>query len=494
MDKSILLIGSGIGGLSCGVKLAQQGIDVTLFEKEPRTGGYATSFSRRGYHFDLALHVVPSGGPGQEFASMVNSLGLADDIKFIRLKQGFNVILGDYRFQMPNSYSQLIKKLCLEFPAEKENIHRFSEDLEKHVTRYIPIFDYTIPNYRALPSFLPKIPAFLKHCKQGTKGYLKQFFNDGRIIAILFQPAAFMGIPMRDFPAVNFMMMFYLLMKNGMYTIAGGGQALTSSLKKRFQQLGGTLITKTQVERIIIKDRMAVGVMTSEGREYRGSSVIAANNIYDVVNDLVGRSYFSKSYLDNLDSLSPSISVLALNLGIDCHPKDLGVNIHISMIFPDSDIDRCMDEQRQQIDINGFSITAHCNSEPESVDNKHYSLSLIGGTDPDQWLTMSDEEYYREKERIIKQLINKTEALFPGLKSHIQVTDLATPRTMQRYTANPSGSIMGFNCTCGSHRQIMQAANIPISNLSMGGAWTSRLGGFMQSMKSGILAAEQIKS
>jgi len=494
MTKSILLIGSGIGGLSCGVKLAQQGIHVTLFEKEHRVGGYATSFGRNGYQFDLALHVVPSGGSGQEFASMIASLGLADDIKFIHLKQGFNVILGDYRFQMPNSYDQLMEKLCLEFPTEKDNIDRFRKDLEKYVTSYLPIFDYTIPNYRALPSFLPKIPAFLKHSKQGTKSYLKQFFNDDRIMAILFQPAVFMGIPMSDFPTVNFMMMFYLLMKNGMYTIAGGGQALTSALKKRFQQLGGTLVTKTQVDKITIENGRAVGIMTTEGRKYNGSGVIAANNIYDVVNNLVGRSYFSKSYLDNLDSLSPSISVLALNLGIDCHPQDLGIQSHIGMVFPDSDIDRCMDKQRQRIEMNGFSITAHCNSEPKSVDNNHYSLGLISGTDPNQWLSMSDEKYCREKERIIKQTIDKADALFPGLKSHIRVTDLATPRTMQRYTANPSGAIMGFNCTCGSHRQIMKAANIPISNLNMGGAWTSRLGGFMQSMKSGILAAEQIKS
>lgn len=493
MAKSALIIGAGIGGLSCGVKLAQQGVHVILFEKEARTGGYATSYRRKGYHFDLALHVVPSGGPGQEFAAMVDCLGLSDDVKFIKLKEGFNVILGDYRFQMPNSYEELIKKLCLEFPGEKDGLHRFSKDLEKHVISYAPLFDYTVSKYRSLPSFLPKIPAFLKHSMMGTKKYFKQFFNDDRIMAILFQPAAFMGIPMRDFPTVNFMMMFYLLMKNGMYTIAGGGQALTDALKERFQQLGGTLMTNTSVEKIIIKDKKAMGVMVSDGTQYDGDAIIAANSIYDVVNRLVSRSHFPKSYLDNLDSLHPSLSVMALNLGLDCHPRDLGITSHIAMIFPDSDIDRCMDEQQQQTEMRGFSITAHCNSDPDFFDTNHYSLSLVGGTDPDQWLAMNDKKYQAEKKRIIQLTIDQADGLYPGLKNHIKVTDLATPRTMQRYTANPLGAIMGFNCTCGSHRLIMKAANIPIGNLTMGGAWTSRLGGFMQSMKSGILAAESMK-
>ncbi len=493
MTENIAIIGAGIGGLSSAVRLAQAGARVQLFEKETKPGGYAIAFKRAGYHFDLALHVVPSGGQGQEFAAMVHALGLSEDVHFIKLQQGFNVILGDYHFQMPNSYDELIHKLCLEFPSEKENVYRFSNNLEKHVLSYAPLFDYTVPKYRSVPSFIPKIPAFLKHSMMGTRKYLEQFFDDERLMAILFQPAAFMGIPMRDFPTVNFMMMFYLLMKNGMYTIAGGGQVLTDGLKKRFQQLGGTLVTKTEIDKIIVEENKATAVRSLDGTTYNCDTVIAGNNIYDVVNKLVGRTHFSQAYLENLDSLTPSISVMALNLGLDCHPQDLGIIPHITMIFPDHDIDQCMIEQRNQIEMSGFSITAHCNSDPDITNNK-YSLSLIGGTDPKKWLNLSDEEYRFEKERITKQTIDRADTYFSGLKKHIQIADLATPRTMHRYTANPSGSIMGFNCTCGSHRQIMKAANLPISNIIMGGAWTNRLGGFMQSMKSGILAAESIKS
>lgn len=492
MDRSVAIIGAGIGGLSSGVKLAQQGTRVTLFEKEVRPGGYAVDYRRRGYRFDLALHVVPSGGAGQEFSSMVNSLGLSNDIQFIKLKQGFNVVLGDYRFQMPNSYDELFDELKSAFPATRDKLNHFRRDLEKHVNSYAPLFDYTVPKYRSVPSFLTKIPAFLKHSMMSTRDYLEQFFDDPKIMAILFQPAAFMGIPMSDFPTVNFMMMFYLLMKNGMYTIAGGGQSLTDGLREKFHQFGGRLVTNTEVTNIIIENKKAVALHTDDGTQHQCDTIIAANNIYDLVNRLVGRSHFPQRYLQNLNALKPSISVLALNLGIDCHPEDLGIEPHITMFFPEPDIDQCMNRQQKQIEMDGFSITAHCNSDPDFSSNGQYSLSLVGGTDPNKWLAMNDRQYRNEKERIIKETIDKADSLFPGLEKHVRLSDLATPRTMQRYTGNPQGAIMGFNCTCGSHRMIMKAANIPIENIIIGGAWTNRLGGFMQSMKSGILAAESI--
>jgi prolycopene isomerase len=326
-----------------------------------------------------------------------------------------------------------------------------------------------------------------------AKTYLQRFFTDQRLIAILFQPAAFMGIPMRDFPTVNFMMMFSLLMKNGMYTIAGGGRRLTDGLKERFLELGGTLYTTTAAEKIVIAKRKAVAVLLRDGRRIPCNAVIAGNNLHDIVNNLIGRSHFSGKYCRNLDTLKPSVSVMALNLGLDCPPKNLGMDCHIAMVFPGTDIDGCFTKQYRQIEPSGFSITAHGNSDPEFIKTSGHTLSLIGGTAPEMWLAMNEKQYRQEKERVSHELITLAEKRYPGLRDHIVTTDLATPRTMARYTGNPLGAIMGLNCTVGTHRHILKAVKMPISNVIIGSAWTNRLGGFMQSVKSGILAAERIQ-
>jgi phytoene dehydrogenase-like protein len=490
---NVVVIGAGIGGLAGGVRLLQRGHSVTLLEKEPRVGGYAVSFRRHGFTFDLALHVVPSGGPGQEFAAMIETLGLSGSVRFLRLREGFRVHLGDYRFQMPGDYETLFASLSTEFPAEQKGLRLFRQDLERYATSYAGIFDITVPKFRSIPPFLPKIPAFLRHSILPTRTYLQRFFHDERLMTILFQPAAFMGIPMRDFPTVNFMMMFFLLMKNGMYTIAGGGRRLTDGLAERFLQLGGTLLTNSTAERIIIERKKAVAVHVADGRQLSCDAIIGGNNLPDMVNNLIGQSSFSTRYRRNFETLKPSISVMALNLGLDCSPKELGMDCHIAMVFPDADIDGCFDRQKRRIEPLGFSITAQENSDPECIKQGGHTLSLIGGTAPEIWLSMDEAQYRRQKERVSGELLAMAAARYPGLQDKIVISDLATPRTMARYTGNPLGAIMGLNCTVGMHRHILKAAKMPVKNVIMGSSWTNRLGGFMQSVKSGILAAERIQ-
>ncbi len=491
--KHVVVIGAGIGGLASGIRLLQGGHKVTILEKEPRVGGYAIAYKRGGYSFDLALHVVPSGESGQEFSNLIELLGLENKIEFIKLKSGFEVFLGDFHFQMPNNLDQLLSELTRTFPAERNALKNFQQDLEKYVSVYEPVFSYTTSKLQSIPPFLLKLPAFLKHSKLSTKTYFEQFFQDKCLQSILFQPAAFMGISMAEFPTINFMMMFYLLMKDGMFTIKGGGQKLTDILEEQFINLGGELRLNQQVTKFICEKRKITGIISKSKEHLPCDAVIAGNNLVDVVNKLIGRKHFNLKYLRNLDRLKPSVSVLALNLGLDCPPAEVGIKHHIGMVFPHADIDSCFARQDLQITPLGFSVTANVNSDPDYSSMAGNTISIIGGTAPDKWLQMGQDDYIKCKKEVTQHIIDQAENYFPGLAEHIVVADLATPRTMYRYTGNPRGAIMGFNCTAGLHRQIIQTTRLPMKNLAIGSAWTNRLGGFMQSLKSGILAAEKFR-
>ncbi len=491
--KHIVVVGSGLGGLAAAVRLLQRDFRVTLIEKEPRVGGYAIGYRRQGYDFDLALHVIPSAGSGQEFSLLLDRLNISKEVESLRLAHGFKVFLGNYHFQMPNNLQKLLVTLADQFPKEERGIQRFHRDLVTYLPSYAPLFSYGIPLHKALPKFLLRLPSFLKNSNLPTKSYLDRFFKDDRLKAILFQPAAFMGIGMERLPTINFLMMFYLLLNDGMYTIKGGGQALSKGLERKFRHLGGELRLNTQAEKFILKNKKVVAITTSSGQELACDGVIAGNSLYDVVERLVGRSSFSKSYLDTLDNLQPSVSVMALNLGLDCHPRELGIENHISMVFPDADLDVCFTRQKRFLQPLAYSVTAQGNSESDGHGSSNNTLSIIGGTAPKKWLEMNSATYTKAKSRITQNIIQTVADKFPALPKHIVVSDLATPRSMQRYTGNPLGAIMGFDCTVGSHRKLIQVSRLPIKNVSMGSAWTHRLGGFMQSLKSGILAAEQMK-
>jgi phytoene dehydrogenase-like protein len=490
--KHVVVVGAGLGGLAAGVRLLQRGHRVTLLEKEPRTGGYAIAYKRGGYTFDLALHVVPAGGAGGEFHDLVKSLGIDGQVEFIKLKSGFDVFLGDFHCRLPNDLDELITVLAERFPGESSGLKKFQADLERHVRIYSPVFAYGCSKLSSIPRFFLKLPAFLKHSTLPVKDYLDRFFQDDRLKALLFQPAAFMGIGLKTFPTINFMMMFYLLMRHGMYTVKGGGQRLTDALQEKFMALGGELFLGSEVRRLHCSGGLVRGVETETFNHLACDAVIGAVNLPGLVHSLIGSENFSAGYLRNLESLTPSVSVLALNLGLDCPPSAIGIDNHRAMVFPDPDLDRCFTSQESEMTPLGFSITAAANSDPDWPANSGNTLSIIGGTAREKWLALEEKDYISAKTETTRAILDRAAAYYPQLRDHIVVSDLATPRTMARYTGNPGGAIMGFNCTTGEHRKLIKAARLPLANVIVGSAWTNRLGGFMQSLKSGVIAAEKI--
>ncbi len=491
MTKRVVVVGGGLGGLSAAVALAQRKIAVTLLEAQPHVGGYAVSFSRQGWVFDPALHVTAAGGAGQEFRRLADGLGLADAVRFLPLREGFRVRLGDFDFSLPNRYAEIFERLAAEFPDEREGLRRFRSDLETHVGVYAPLFDADVSKWRSVPLFLPRLPAFLKHSATSTRDYLARFVRDPRLAALLFQCSVFMGIPADEFPAVNFMMMFHVLFGGGLCTIAGGGQSLSRALERRLLELGGEVVCRCPVARINVSGRSAVSVQSAAGKVYPAAAVVAGVSLPTLTHELIGDEHFPASWLAGLEKLSPSLSVLVLSLGIDCAPRDVGIDRHLTLVFPDADIDACMKRQRGRRTVEGFSVTAHALTEPGIAAPERSTVVVAAGTDAEAWIALDEPEYRRAKQQTVTALLAQLEALYPGLGAHVRVTDLATPRTMRRYTGNPAGAILGFACRMGVHRPLLSAARLPIGRLALASAWSDKMGGFLQTVKAGVAAAEK---
>jgi prolycopene isomerase len=492
MTDPVIVVGGGLGGLSAAVGLAQRKIPVTLLESQPQVGGYAISYTRQGWSFDPALHVTAAGGPGQEFRRLLDGLGLADAVRFLPLQEGFRVRLGDFDFPMPKGYAELFERLAAAFPDERAGLARFRADLETHVAAYAPLFDADVSKWRSVPAFLPRLPAFLKHSATSTGDYLAQFVRAPRLAALLFQCSVFMGIPAAEFPAVNFMMMFHVLFGGGLATIAGGGHALSRALEARLRELGGQIVCRCPVARIAVAGGRAVAVRTGDGRTLPAAAVVAGVNLPTLAHELVGDEHFPASWLKGLEQLAPSLSVLVLSLGIDCPPQQVGIDRHLTLVFPDADIDACMRRQRGSRTIEGFSVTAHAVTEPGIAPPEKSSVVIAAGTDPDAWMRLDEEAYRSAKRQTTAEIMARLEALYPGLGARVRVTDLATPRTMRRYTGNPGGAILGFGCRMGVHRPLLAASSVPIGRLALASAWTDKMGGFLQVVKAGAAAADKI--
>ena len=486
MPGSVIIIGGGLGGLTAAVTAAARGWQVTVVEKEPHAGGCAVAYRRGGYCFDVALHVVPAGGPGQSFRWLVDELGL-EGIRFIRLATGSRVCLGAREFCLPNSADAFFGALADAFPGQATGLQRLRTELLAAGRAYAPLFDVRVPTLAALPRFLPRLPAFLRQSYQSVEGYLGRFVDDEALAALLYQPAVFLGQPMAEFPAVNYILMAYLLLTEGMYSIAGGGQALTTALVRRLEALGG-VIRRGTVSAVRVQRGRAVGVTLSNGDPLDAEAVVSAINLPALWRDLLPSTALPNASRAALATLRPSLSVLSLNLGLDCAPQALGIRDHLTVCFPDTGLDDCMRRQRQGEFAGGFSITAPGLSEADAAPERAHTLSVVVGTSGSWWTRLEPAAYRREKERWQSAIMARLAALLPGLAEHVRCLDLATPVTLRRYTGSPQGAIMGFEPQCGRHRALLRAARSPLPNLYLAGAWTDRMGGFLQSMMAGHVA------
>jgi len=492
MSKDVVIIGGGLGGLSAGVILAQAGHRVVILEQQQRVGGYAVAFRRGRFIFDLALHVVPAGAPGELFYNLISELGLENDVSFIRLKDGFRVYLGDYVFQIPNDFQAFFASLSKEFPSERRGIELFQKDLLRYAPIYSDVLNGQANFYQVISAFVPKIPVFLKHTRISTEDYLSRFFSNRRLKALLYQAAVFFGIPMKEFPAINFILMFYLLYSTGMFTIHGGGQALTQSLENRLQALGATVLKGRRVDKVIVEKKRAVAVCTSDGTEYPAGAVISNVNTPVLVKKLVGKSHFPSTYLATINTLKPSLSVVQMHIGLDCDVRDIGISNHITMVFPTDDIDACISRQRESQLLQGFSILARGITDPQNTGKNESVVNITGGVSADRWLSLSEDKYKQAKKECTNHILSLLQNIFPKVDSHCDTIDLATPRTFNHFTGNPAGAIMGFDCSLGMHRSIRQVSRLPIKNLYLASAWTKKLGGFLPSMTAGVEAARKV--
>jgi phytoene dehydrogenase-like protein len=489
---SVAVIGGGLGGLTAALLCAKAGCNVSLFEKEPVCGGYSIAYKRSGFTFDAALHALPAGDNGSWFFTLLQRLGIDSQIQLIKIKSGIKVTFGRNSYCLPSGRSEVLEYLQQQFPDDASGLIRLFNDIDRYARCYSRIL--LAPEVSCWPvlSFIPYSLQFLSQSYETTAHFLSKYVKTTECRALLYQYAIFMGIPMDEFPAVNFIMMVHIQLTLGMYTIEGGGAHLTAILTKECERNNVTIYCSRRIDTIEITNGIASAVVDNNGVRHATDYVVSNVNTIDLCK-MVPANYIPHKYLSIVSRLKPSVAVVLINIGLDIHIEDAGFKEHLHFHFPDSDLDQCVKVQREALTIRGFSITAAGLTSPDVASKNMYSISIVGAVNGKQWFLLDNSQYAQAKEILIEQTLEKLYTLYPLLKGHVVCVDCATPKTFKRYTGNPDGAIMGFNCTTGVHRDLIEISKFPVKNILIANAWTDKLGGYMQCISAGEKAAKVIK-
>ena len=459
----VIIIGSGIGGLTAGTYLSKKGLKVLILEKHNIIGGYCTSFSRSFFKFDCGAHLIGSCEEKDSFGNLLNILEI--DVDFIRMKPTDRFFFYDMDeiVEVDNNYKNFISFLKDKFDVEKNNIDNFFNEISKTKNPFL-------------------IPGLIDKYKDTTyQKFLDIFFSNKKLMGILSAQCGFLGLPPSEASAISSIFMLKMFMIDGAFYPKGGAQVLADSFVAKFKKNGGELLLSTEVKEIL----------TNNGR-VKGVKINSGETLYSdwVISNIDCRKTFFELLDVDINKIDPQTSkkLLLFKVGSSSFALFLGLDNKIDIFakngwyYPDYDINKNFKEL--------LYIHIPTNYDCSLVKKTGYQVLILYA--PFNYEFEKIKDWNKKKNELTKYYLQRLEKVFPGLSQSIIIKEGATPKTFERYTNNTHGALYGW-------KQIPQQVYLnsfpqesAIGGLYLAGHWTLPGGGIVTVALSGMNAARKI--
>lgn len=491
-QTSINIVGSGLGGLFAGAILAKRGLKVTVFESRLKIGGYASSWKRKDYTFEASLHEMNGFYPDDRKFKYFSFLGIFDRIKLLKIPSPYTSVFKDYQFTVPHNFHAYVKKLCQEFPHEEKQIKKVMGKLKKI-------------SYEALEFTTEKnLFAGFRHLISRYKTIMRVIFKtiytlvwskikDPRLRTIITQLANYYSDDIRKINAIFFSTPTYGYL-NEAFWISGTSSKLAEALRDIIEENGGKVLVHHKVTKILFKKKKAVGLIVNNKDEFYSDFTICNSPLTYTVKNLIDKKDIPRSLRKKAIKTKPSTSLFAVYLGLNIDVKDIGIKEYAYIFnFIDDIAELHKDKEPVEHSLRPIYLLSY--NLDDSLCKKGKSVVTVVIFDHiDYWekYLHDKQEYRTEKKRIANMLIDKIENNFPGFKTAIDVMEIGTPVTMERYSNNPGGAVYGASQNIFNGNIFRFPNEIKNRNLYFSGAWVNPGGGFSGVLISAINVSELI--
>lgn len=408
-NYDVVVIGSGLSGLTSANILGKLGHKVLLLEAHNKLGGLATWFFRssKKYIFDVSLHGFPYGM--YKTCKRYWSKEIADLI--IPLK---DIRFSNPQFKIKTDYTKTDFKKILEkkFNINTKTIEDFFSTLEK-----MNFFDKNQIN---------------------NKDLFEKFFpgrND--VIRLLMEPITYANGSTLDDPALTYAIVFSNFMGNGVYTFKGGTDYLIKLMKDELIKNNVDIKLQSKVHKIITENGVVKGVLT--GNDTINSKVVISNaNLHHTIFNLVGEENFSKSFIN-----------LAKNVRMNSSSCQVYMSFKDNFTLPDlGDLiftSRCPEyNPNDMLSLNTSSKT-YSIYYPDTRPLTPMPPTIVASFNAtyDQWKHLTQDQYEIQKNNLIKETLLDLDTLHPDLSKNVAFIEAATPLTIERYTHHYKGASFG---------------------------------------------------
>jgi phytoene dehydrogenase-like protein len=473
-----IVIGAGVGGLICANLLVREGLRVLLVEQHYMVGGYCSTFRRKGFTFDAATHFYPLlGNPLTITGSVLDRLG--SRTRWVKMDPVDHFHFPDgSRFSVSADFGEYMDELKATFPHERQAIEKFFEVVRE---AYLYGLLYFFRGRQA--DRLEPLQAL------SVRDALNRYFTDPKLKLLLAADCAHWGSPpsRTSFVFDSMLRLSYFL---GNYYPEGGSQVFADDLAQSFEERGGDILMHSMVERIVVEQGRAVGieVQTGVGARRHGVTVRAEHIVSnaDLVltfEKLLGPSVVGDAAIAELRKLRPTTPCFLTHIGLRDVPLE-ALERASGYHWRTWDSDRV-------IYGDAFKIFVPTMYEPRMAPpgGQIVILQRIMEVDYD-----GVGDWTSHKCGVQSDLLERFEAVLPGIRDHIVTVQSASALTSWRFTLNHHGAMLGWEMSPGQLGTTRPAIDGPVRNLYFTGHWTRPGGGITPVIVSAVDAARAITS
>lgn len=454
-EYDVVVIGSGLAGLTAANVLGRAGHRVLLLEQHYKLGGLATWFKRPGSHtFDISLHGFPAG--------MIKSCKRYwnDEIasNIVQLK---NIRFDNPMFSLTTTFNRedFTKLLVERFGIARATVDAFFE-----TARGMNFYDDQSLTTREL--------------------FEKFFPGREDVVRLLMEPITYANGSTLEDPAITYGIVFSNFMAKGVFIYEGGTDDLVGKMQAELERNGVDARIRCEVSRVEVGNRGVEAVVVN-GRRIRCRSVVSNSNLRGTIFNLVGQEHFDPQFVSDAEAVrlnnSSTQVYMALKEGeeIDESTGDLLFSSTAPLFRTELLLSR-------NITSRTFSFY-YPRTRPAG--KRRYAVVSSTNANYSDWAELDDEAYEASKQDLIETTLAALEKYVPDIRSKIEHVEAATPKTFQHYTQHLLGASFG---TKFEGLAVSRALPQQIPGLYHAGSVGIIMSGWLGAINYGVIVANEV--
>lgn len=448
MDYDVIVIGAGLSGLTAASLLAKRGVKVAVIDRAYCPGGSCGVFKRDGASFDQGSAMLYGFGEKGFNPHRFVFNCLEEPFDVIQHDMLYCVNFDGHRVRFWADIDRFADELAAIFPSERDAIRRFYRDLSRlyeHVMVETPNYATADEADRktSLCSLLRhplSYARFLSYLNKDARSLLAKYFTDPEIFKFFDKlTSTYCYTNLKESPAILAAVMFVDNHIGGSYYPAGSTLFLPGRLEKVIEAGGGDLIMEREVTRILFQDGKPCGVALDNGESLSAPFLIYSGTVWNLYGKLIDPQYTTPERRQWAASQEPTLPSVVLY-----------ARVARSVLPPDTQPIEFLVGNLDEIDEN--EVTAYLFSIDDRTlcdEDSHVTMAI--GPSLEDWTSASPERYAELKEKARQRLIDVMEKRFPGFRAGLRYSEIATPRTIERYTLKNGGAVAGPKQMLGQH-------------------------------------------